>query len=339
MPPPKALSREEFIALGELAKARRQTTTAMFTGTQLKFGTTSKLAVGKSLLSSGKKLKGHAGKAAKGGTVAAKGLPSVPGMQQAFSDFMAECAGVDGIADVIEVIGGEAMAELVAEVTPVLGVLYSGGKLAKAAKTVAEDGYHLYKSGGYKQGFLRGDPYAAAEAVQDIIRRDLARHSVKLARQATATGMKIAGLFADMGTATTVGVGVANTLAGLGLELASLGIDVKELRAGNKRLATPDALDLTVFSECPVLGCYLITCADTSSVANFFVADIGLPGWMDKVEAMKKKQMDPMLKIATKAIESSRMQLEGLSSDKGTHSKKGFFAGIKSQAIKKIGLS
>lgn len=339
MPPPKTLSREEFTALAEIAKARRQTMTAMFSGTQLKFGSKSTLSAGKSLLSSGKKLKGYAGKATKGGSTAAKGLPSLPGMKQAFEDFMTECAGVDGIGDVIEVIGGEAMAELVAEVTPVLGVLYSGGKLAKAAKTVAEDGYHLYKSSGYKQGFLRGDPYAAAEAVQDIIRRDLAKNSVKLARQATATGMKIAGLFADLGTATTVGVGVANTLAGLGLELASLGIDLKDLRAGNKRLATPDALDLTVFSECPVLGCYLITCADTSSVANFFVADIGLPGWMDKVEAMKKKQMDPMLKIATKAIESSRIQLEGLSADKGTHSKKGFFAGIKSKAIKQIGLS
>lgn len=339
MPPPKPLSREEFIALAALAQARRQAVTAMFSGTQLKFGNASMLSTAKGLLGSGKKLRGQVGKAAKGGTVAAKGLPSLPGMKQAFEEFMAECAGLDGIDDVIAAIGSEALADLVGEVTPVLGVLVSSGKLAKAAKTVAEDGYHLYKSSEYKKGFLRGDPYAAAEAVQDIIRRDLAKHSVDLARQSTATGLKIAGLFADLGTATTAGIGAANALAGLGLQLASLGIDVKELRAGNKRLATPETLDLTVFSECPLLGCYLITCADTSTVANFFVADIGLPGWMDKVEAMKKKQMDPMLKIATKAIESSRMQLEGLSSNKGTHSKKGFFAGIKSKAMKRIGLA
>jgi hypothetical protein len=31
--------------------------------------------------------------------------------------------------------------------------------------------------------------------------------------------------------------------------------------------------------------------------------------------------------------------LEGLGSDKGTHTKKGFFAGIKSKAMKQIGLS
>ena len=149
-------------------------------------------------------------------------------------------------------------------------------KAGKAGKAVAEDGYHLYKSDDYKRGFRMGDPYAAAEAIQVIIKRDLAQ---------------------------------------------------------------PNALDLTVFNDCPVLGCYLLTCADTSAVANMFIADIGLPGWMDRMEAMKKKQMDPLLKIASKNINSSRLQLEGLASDKGTHIKKGFFAGIKSKAIKQLGLS
>lgn len=336
---PASLSREEFLALGAIAKARRQTMVNMFSGTQLKFGRTATLQAGKSLLSSGKKLHGDISKLSKGAKEAAKSTPSIPGVQAAFQDFMIECADVSGIQDIIEVLGAETLKNLLAEVTPVLGVLISGAKLAKAGKAVAQDGYNLYRSSDYKKGFLRGDPYAAAEAVQIIIKRDLAKNSVKLAQQATATGMKIAGLFADLGTATTAGVGIANTLATLGLELASLGVDIKDMRAGNARLAKPDSLNLTVFEDCPLLGCYLLTCADTSSVANFFVADIGLPGWMDKVEQMKKKQMDPMLKIATKNIESSRLQLEGLSPDKGTHSKKGFFAKTKSTALKRVGLA
>lgn len=336
---PATLSREEFLALGEIAKERRRVMVNMFNGTQLKFGRKSALEAGKNLLSSGKKLHGDIGKLSKGAKTVAKSTPSVPGMQQAFQDFMTQCADVDGIGDIVEAIGSEAVKDLIAEVTPVLGVITSGAKLVKAGKTVAEDGYNLYKSSDYKKGFLRGDPYAAAEAVQIIIKRDLAKNSVKLAQQAAATGTKIAGLFADLGTATTAGVGIANTIASIGLELASLGLDIKDMRAGNARLVKPDSLDLTVFEECPLLGCYLITCADTSSVANFFVADIGLPGWMDKVEQMKKKQMDPMLKIATKNIESSRLQLEGLSPNKGTHSKKGFFASAKSKAMKKIGLA
>ena len=164
-------------------------------------------------------------------------------------------------------------------------------------------------------------------------------HTVGTGQQTLATGAKIGGLFADFGTATTVSIGIANSLASLGLTLYGLGLDIKDMRAGNKRLATPNTLNLTVFQECPILGCYLLTCADTSAVANMFIADIGLPGWMDKVEAMKKKQMDPMLKIANKNIMGSRLQLEGLGSDKGTHAKQGFFSGIKSDMLKRIGLS
>lgn len=336
--PGKPLSREEFMALGELAKARRQLVVNMFGGTKLVFGTSSKLSTAKSLASNVKSMKSSVSKVAKAGSSTSKAV-SLPGMKEALEQFMMECADVHNIHDVIEAIGGEVFKELVAEVTPVLGVVTSAVKLVKAGKAVAQDGYNLYKSDGYRQGFRMGDPYAAAEAIQIIIKRDLAQHSVKLAQQSVATGAKIGGLFADFGTATTAGIGVANAMASLGLTLVSLGLDIKDMRAGNKRLASPSTLNLTVFNECPILGCYLLTCADTSAVANMFIADIGLPGWMDKVELMKKKQMDPMLKIATKDISSSRLQLEGLGSDKGTHTKKGFFAGIKSKAMKQIGLS
>ncbi len=336
--PSQPLSMEEFKAMGELARARRQLVVNMFGGTTLKFGTSSKLSAAKDLLSSGKKIKSVGDKIAKGGGTA-KQVVSLPGMKEAVENFIVECADVDNIHEIIAAISGEVLANLVAEVTPILGVVSSGVKLAKAGKAVAEDGYHLYKSDDYKGGFRMGDPTAAAEAIQVIIKRDLARHSVKLGQQTLATGAKIGGLFADFGTGTTVAIGAANAMASLGLTLYGLGLDIKDMRAGNKRLRASGSLDLTIFNECPILGCYLLTCADTSAVANMFIADIGLPGWMDRIEIMKKKQMEPMIKIANKNITSSRLQLEGLGSDKGTHSKKGFFAGIKSKAMKQVGLS
>lgn len=336
--PSKPLSMAEFKAMGELARARQQLVVNMFGGTRLKFGTASQLSTAKDVLSTGKKIVSSAKSAAKGGK-AASTIADVPGMKDAVHNFIVECADVDNIHEVIAAITGEVLANLVHEITPILGVVTSSVKLAKAGKAVAEDGYHLYKSDDYKAGFRLGDPSAAAEAIQAIIKRDLAKHSVQLGQQALATGAKIGGLFADFGTATTAGIGIANSLASLGLTLYGLGLDIKDMRAGNKRLGAPSSLDLSVFKECPILGCYLLTCADTSAVANMFIADIGLPGWMDKVELMKKKQMDPMLKLANKNIMSSRLQLEGLSSDKGTHAKQGFFAGIKSKAMKRIGLS
>ncbi|PPE70810.1 hypothetical protein C1702_04530 [Caldimonas thermodepolymerans] len=332
--------------MGEIAKARRLLLVNMFSGTKLKYGSKTALKTGKGLVSDGKSIYQQANKLAKAGKEVAKVGSQVgktaalaPGMKQMIEDFIVQCADVQNIQEIVEVVTSETVKELIAEVTPIVGVVSSGYKLAQAARTVATDGYQLYRSQEYRQGFRVGDPVAAAEAVRELIKRDLGRHSVQLAQQATATGAKIAGLFTDLGTATTAGIGIANAVASLGLKLYSLGMDIKDLRAGNARLKTPDTLDLTVFKDCPILGCYLLTCADTSLVANFFVADIGLPGWMDRIEVMKRKQMDPLLEIATKNIKASNLQLEGLQANRITHADKSFFAKVKSKAVKRLHLS
>ena len=72
MPSTPPLSRAEFTALGELAKARRQLMVNMFNGTKLKFSTTSVLSSGKSLLSCGKSLKSGVTKLDRGGSTASK---------------------------------------------------------------------------------------------------------------------------------------------------------------------------------------------------------------------------------------------------------------------------
>lgn len=333
--PSSRLDSGDFAALGELSKARRMLVVNMFNGTRLKFGNAAVASNAAKLLSSGKSLASSGKKIANGGSSASKAL-SVPGIKEAAEAFIEDCADIDNIEDVVAAIGGEAFSDLLAEVTPVLGIIYSAGKLAMAAKKVVEDGHHLYKHAEYREGFRPGDPSAAADAVKVIIKRDLAKHSVDLGRQALATGTKIAGACGDLGTGTNAVIGTANALAGLGLRLFALGIDIKDMRAGNKRLDKPDSIDHTVFAECPILGCYLLTCADTSSVANLFIADIGLPGWMDKVEKMKKEKMDPLLKIASKAIDSSPLQLDGLRSNKGTFVNKGFFARVKAKAVKEV---
>lgn len=337
------LTRADYVGLGEIAKARQRLLVNMFNGTQLKMGTKSQASAAKSIGNDLKDVGSNVKKLVKGGGQAAKSgggaLMESSGIKSMVQDFVVQCADVTGIDEVMAAIGAEAVQNLIAEVAPIVGIIRSGYKLADAGKTVVTDGYELYKSAEWKGGFLPGDAMAAAGAVQDLIKRDLGKHSIQLGQQALATGTKIGGLFADFGTATTAGIGLANALATLGLELFYLGLDIKDLRTGNKLLAKPDDLDLNVFTKCPILGCYLLTCADTSSVANFFVADIGLPGWMDRVEKLKKTQMDPMLRIATRNIAASRLQLEGLASNKGTHATPGFFAGVKAKAMKKLGIA
>lgn len=49
--------------------------------------------------------------------------------------------------------------------------------------------------------------------------------------------------------------------------------------------------------------------------------------------------MDPLFKIASKSVNSSRPQLKGLMSDKGAHVKEVFLIGIMSKAIRQLCLS
>lgn len=335
-----------------IKEANRTVLATTFQGTKLQFGslnrnatTTKLMKSAKSVHAAGKKMAGGStGSAIKaagssGGPGASVGhavgkAMHLPGVEDAVKKFMVQCADVQGLNEVIEAITAKVVNDIVAEIVPVLGILVSGGKLAKAAVDVVKAGRDLYKFEDYASGIRSGDPMAAAMAVKTLIERDLAKHSVKLAQQTAATALKIAGTLGDGGTATTAAVGLANALASLGLELYALGMAIKEMRAGNRRLATPETLDLTVFDECPILGCYLLTCADTSAVANFFVNDMGQPGWMAKVEEMKKTKMDPLIKIAKKNIGSSKIQLTGLSQNKGTFPDPGFYANFRRKAAK-----
>jgi len=320
--------------------ARLQALNAMFTGTQLKFGTKSAVSAVAGMAKNGKTIASGARKLAKGGGAAASTASSATsssGTMSMVTDFIKGCADVSGLDHVAEAIGLEAMENLVQEVIPFVGIVNSARKLASATKAVVDDAHSLYKSAEWTEGALPGDPVAACEAVKSLIKRDLGKHSIQMAQQAASTGGKLAGILGDGGTGTTVAIGIANAAASLGLQLFYLGLDIKDLRAGNRRLAKPNSLDSTVFNECPILGCYLLTCTDTSNIVNLLVEDIGSPGWMNRVEVMKRTQLDPLLKIATKNITASRLQLDGLSANKGTFAQPSFFASVKSKALSKLG--
>ena len=58
------------------------------------------------------------------------------------------------------------------------------------------------------------------------------RGEADLTRHTASTGSKIAGLFVDLGTSSNLTISVANAVAGLGLALFQLGLDIKDLKAG-----------------------------------------------------------------------------------------------------------
>jgi hypothetical protein len=331
--PPK-LTRDQFFAMREISNARKGNLENMFTGTQLTFAKYAREKSIKGALSDANSVRSNITNMVKGiksGSTVAATLPSADAVRSQAHELIQISMNVHDISDVVAALTSEVMTQLVHEIVPLVGVLTSSYKSVKSWRAVVTNARDVYKSDYYLEGVLPGDPQAAAEAVVVIIKRFLAANTADAVRNTAAASTKIAGLFADMGTATTAVIGAASALSKLIQELYILGRDYTEMKAGNKVLAQPATLDLNVFQICPILGCYLIACSDTSNVANFFVADMGLPGWMDKVEAMKKNQLDPLIKNANKAIVSSHLTLSGLKANKGTFAEKSMFANMKEQ--------
>jgi hypothetical protein len=315
------LTRSDFRAMRTISKARDNNLRSLLGGTQLTFAKYAREKSVKGALSDAKDVKTNVSAMIKGiqtGSKAAANLPSLGSMRTHAVELIQISMNLHDISDVVAALTGEVLHSLISEMTPLIGVFTSSYKSVQSWRAVVTNARDLYKSDYYLEGVLPGDPQAAANAVIVIIKRFLAANTADATRNTAAAATKIAGLFADLGTATTAGIGAASALS-------------KQMKAGNKQLADPDTLDLNVFRVCPILGCYLISCSDTSMVANFFVADMGLPGWMDKVEAMKKNQLDPLIKNANKAIVSSHLRLDSLKANKGTFQEKSMFANLKEQ--------
>jgi hypothetical protein len=316
-----ALSKGEFSALGAIARARQDNLQSLFEGTELTFAKYSRQKCIKNALSDAASLGSQTKKLIQGvksGSTTASAISQVGDIHSNGVEFIQIASNITDYSDVVSAVGSEVLHSLVSEMTPFIGVLTSSVKAASSWRAVVANARDVYKSDYYLKGVLPGDPSAAAEAVIETIKRFLAANTADAVANTASAATKIAGLFADFGTATTAAVGAARAAAKLIQELAILGRDYADMKAGNALLKDAAKLDLNVFKVCPILGCYLISCSDSSMVLNFFVADIGLPGWMNKVEAMKKNQLDPLIKNATKAIVSSHLTLEGLKSTKGT---------------------
>ena len=314
------LSQAEFGALSAIAQARQQNLVSLFGGARVRFGQHAKTDAASKALKAGRKIKKLTEKLLSEGNP----LPEIATPAEISETGEAFFRSASGVAksEISEALGASATAGLVQELTPFLGVLYSVYKMGKGWKAVIRDAADLNRLPDYKTGVLPGDPLLAADAVSVLLQRKIAYDTAQATRHSATASAKIAGLFADLGATTTTALGLANVAAGLVLELAAIGVELKDMSDGNRRLAEASTLDATVFKDCPVLGAHLLVCSDTSAVCNIFVADIGLPGWMDKVEAIKKNKLDPLIKLSNKCIQSSRLTVEGVPTSKGMSAKR-----------------
>jgi hypothetical protein len=236
---------------------------------------------------------------------------------------------LDGLAlpDILAEIGIEIFADFLSSALPILGQIKSGAQAANLWGKAAKKAYQVYKVEGQKQLMLPGDPRAAADAVKALLKRAGLQHTANAGIKTTQFVTSSASLALDAGALSGPLISAAASLATLTLRIHAIGVAHKEKIAGNEALKLPENLNSSIFVACPTLGCYLLTCSDTSSVVNILTSEIGRANWMNDVSSMKRK-LDPLLLEATNFIRTSPYALDGLKMNKGIYApkKKSFFS-------------
>jgi len=197
---------------------------------------------------------------------------------------------------------------------PGLGSVFSGLKALKEFGVAAERAWKKY-SLSTKQGSLRaGDPRSAAVAVGKVIDRArneaLIKGSVNAAHAAATAGL----FLVDGGVFSGPAAGALKSAAQLSLRIYLLARDLEEIEAANEALADPDSITADIFRVSPTLGCYPLTEGNTFMLVNFFVFEMNLGGWMDKVERLRA-DFEPIQNEAAQLARDSTLELKGLKTD------------------------
>lgn len=252
--------------------------------------------------------------AAQGVRSAAQGAAQ-QNLQQQVQSLLCSLFGETGAAHAQEALG-PVFNQFLVNVTPFVGAISSG---AKAITKWGQAAWGLYKKSNILDGagsFMPGDPYAAFEAIVRIQQREINAYAREAGVYTVAATAKVAFAAADFGAVSGAVVGAVESFAILVQTIYLFARDWNEMNEANELLLAGQ-FDFRLFTTCPLLGCYLISCSDTSAIINLAVGDYGRSGWKFDVEAMCKKAQ-PAVDKARQVVQGSRFEIVGLRGFKGT---------------------
>lgn len=212
------------------------------------------------------------------------------------------------IASIIEQTVFEQAINVIAEVTPYLGLAKNGVVASKSMMTVALRIVAGYRVALQRDHVKEGEGDAALSALLTLIKREIAFNTSKSSRELVALAAKAGGSAADFGSGVThIAVGILNAVAALIETITAMALEFADARAGNKALDGP--IDARIFAKAPILACYYLTCASVSDIIAFAAGDIVTGNsFTTRIEALRK-QIDVVQWNAAHAIQTSRFVL------------------------------
>ncbi len=174
----------------------------------------------------------------------------------------------------------------IAGVLPIIGAVTNLGTAVTQGIKAGMARYHANEVVEKSELITAGNPRAALFAVQRLFKRQRTEYAIKASINGISGGMQLAGTFVDFGAATGPTAGLLAAAARLTQAVFIACRYYSEFRHSNAALAQ-GRFTIDLIHDCPLLGCYLITEAELSTLLAFLHGSLLPANWMDEVEALR----------------------------------------------------
>lgn len=211
---------------------------------------------------------------------------------------------------VLEIMPG-VLVQLAAEIAPCLGIITSGGSALVGYITLAKSQYQLDQMQMHQERMLVLDnPAKALDAIVVVFRRERNAVGAAAAINTAAFGVKAAGFFLDLGSATSAVAGLASTIAKLAITIRTIVRDITERNEANRLMLHP--IQVSIFKECPIIGAYYVCCAPTSVLVNAVFTRWWKHGVKGEIERNVAHHVAPVRESARALIKDYRFEITTL---------------------------
>jgi len=236
-------------------------------------------------------------------------------MEQSIKDLLKELCPNMSADEVLKGLGLGSTTEFTANVLPIVGLVFSGGKAVKGWITVAKTCYDKKSMMDSRYAFAPDDPEAAFDAILILLNREIASKTAAAGKASAGFTGKMLGFFCDANAVTGPVFGLLEVLADILQTIVEYVRDLQEVEHANELLRV-GYLNLDLFRVCPILGCYYIVVQDHSTVINMAVGDYGSPQFVFDSERLIDK-VRPALERARTYINESRFEIANMEKAKG----------------------
>lgn len=225
---------------------------------------------------------------------------------KAFADILKS----SGVFDEAMVGSASEMASEIAGCLPILGAVTNLGSGVVNGLKAASRAWDLRKLDKMAVMVTPGNPTAALGAVRVLFERKRTEFALIAAMDGAAGGMQLTGLFVDLGAATGPALGIAKAALKLAHAIFLSLRNFHDFRKANKVLLANGPYEASLVGACPILGCYLITEAEHSTLMAFLGAGTLPPNWMDLVE-QRKNDIEALVRLANLCQREAPFALRG----------------------------